>query len=61
MVTIVIGRPLYFEEHLLNCRKVRMNSLQIRKSITDIIQDELQKLRDEAENLHYLRKIDDLR
>ena len=52
-VTVVVGEPMDFGD-LVNEMKERDEDPQTaRKVITDIIQEELFKLRDKAEKLHY--------
>lgn len=54
-VTIVVGTPLNFESNLFRWRELNWSVEMMRKAVTDKIQEELQKLREEAELLHQKR------
>ncbi|XP_074644582.1 tafazzin-like isoform X2 [Tubulanus polymorphus] len=55
-ITMLVGKPLDLSEQLNSLRSMKKTSTEIRKHITDIIQDELQLLKVSAEKLHAERK-----
>ena len=52
-VTVVVGEPLDFGDIIKEMKEKNEDPQTARKIITDIIQDELFKLREKAEKLHY--------
>nr|CAB3266822.1 tafazzin-like [Phallusia mammillata] len=54
-VTILIGHPIDFGDQLKKAQQLGLSAKEIRKSVTDIIQDELEKLRIETQQLHEAR------
>ena len=54
-VTVLIGDPIDFGPHLATSSRLGHSPLQIRKSITDILQDELEKLKLKTSQLHMKR------
>lgn len=53
-VTMLVGNPMDFSDMLQNLRDSKSSPKEIRKRITDAIQDELRELQHQAENLHCL-------
>ncbi|KAK3587571.1 hypothetical protein CHS0354_004861 [Potamilus streckersoni] len=51
-VTILVGKPMEFGKELEMLQKLKKNQREIRKHITDIIQEELRILKEKAEQLH---------
>jgi len=49
---VVIGEPIDFGPFLLTSKRLGHSSLQIRKCITDVLQEELEKLRIKTTKLH---------
>ena len=52
-VTFCIGEPMDFGETLSQLRESGLSPRDIRKAITDIIQEELERLKEKAEKLHF--------
>lgn len=50
--TIVIGNPMNFDEIVKELKDKKKSAIEIRKHITDIIQEEFYKLKAKAEKLH---------
>ncbi|XP_070558992.1 tafazzin-like isoform X2 [Ptychodera flava] len=57
-VTILVGKPLHFQELLRQLRLENRVPVEIRKTITDAIQHEFISLRAKAEALHYGKQED---
>ncbi|XP_078485065.1 tafazzin-like [Ciona intestinalis] len=51
-VTVLVGDPLNVEHHLNWCRDKGMNATEIRKVLTTFLQEEIEKLRLPATELH---------
>lgn len=54
-MTVLIGEPINFEEQLATARNLGLSGKEIRKSLTDVIQNELDKLKIETLKLHRKR------
>ena len=52
-VTICVGEPLDFRDTLAQLRESGLSPKDIRKAVTDIVQAELQELKDRTKKLHY--------
>ncbi|XP_002738247.2 tafazzin-like [Saccoglossus kowalevskii] len=52
-VTLLVGKPIEFRDMLTHLRNERRSPLEIRKKITDIIQEEFVLLKAKAEALHH--------
>lgn len=52
IVTIVVGEPLDFRDMVQEMREQGEGDERARKRITDVIEEEMGKLRDKAEELH---------
>ena len=51
-VTIVVGEPIYLESLIDIIKKQNLDRVAARRIITDRIQEEMSKLREQAEKLH---------
>ncbi|XP_064632777.1 tafazzin-like isoform X2 [Lineus longissimus] len=51
-VTVYVGQPIDFREQLRNLRESKKTAIEIRKQITDRIQEELHSIKPIAEKLH---------
>ncbi|XP_046369478.1 tafazzin-like [Haliotis rufescens] len=51
-VTVLIGKPIDFQEELAKLRELKKTPREIRKRLTDLIQEELSVLKDKAHILH---------
>jgi monolysocardiolipin acyltransferase len=52
ITTVVFGKPIYFDELVNDLKKKQKTSIEIRKQITDIVQDEFYKLKQVAIEFH---------
>ncbi len=52
-VTVLVGDPIDFSEVLEKMRAANKSPMEIRKRITDLIQEELKLLKEKAEKIHY--------
>lgn len=52
-VTILIGTPLEFDSHIANWKRLGWSKENIRKEVTNAIQDELGRLKVKAYSLHF--------
>lgn len=50
--TVLFGDPIYFDKIVKDMKMKNMEEVEMRKRITDIIQDEFYKLKDQARTLH---------
>uniref|UniRef100_T1IJL0 Tafazzin family protein n=1 Tax=Strigamia maritima TaxID=126957 RepID=T1IJL0_STRMM len=51
-ITVVVGEPIALEETIRELREANKNAVEQRKTISDIIQKEMWKLRDKAQTLN---------
>lgn len=51
-LTIVVGKPMYFDDLVVEMKRIHKSPAEIRKSITDIIQEEYYKLKEVAAKFH---------
>ena len=49
---MLVGEPIDFEPLLIASKKLGHSSLQVRKNITDVLQEEIEKLRIKTTKLH---------
>ena len=50
--TIVLGKPMVFDELLAELRSRNLNAIETRKVVIDLIQEEFYKLKERGAELH---------